>query len=344
MNSSLRALVYLTIAVLIVGCGRHRGEVPLPEHGNVAKTVVEPTDSVALLSDTARIARKAGAAELQLIGLGVRQLGESVDGFVSLPKNRCAIIYARASSTVDDLDLVAYADDGTLYGSDEALDDLPTLIVCSKARDERLFVSARVAQGAGLVAVGLNDVHPGARAAVLQAVGARGRKGKGATEAEAWPSLNEAVASSLQALGGRWADLRRVALPLDARIPTRLSAQIPENRCLSALALPETANMEIAMQATDHTGRIIGLSSEQDGLLLMVVCNPGAASHISFEFRPRNGQGLVLVALSLTRCKFSLRCAQRCYRITKKTTGAAKRGIAEQSAPVAGVSNLSPGI
>ena len=53
-----------------------------------------------------------------------------------------------APGGVEDVDLFVYADDGTSYGSDEAPDKRPTLMVCP-GEAQRLYVVARIAQGNG---------------------------------------------------------------------------------------------------------------------------------------------------------------------------------------------------
>jgi hypothetical protein len=64
----------------------------------------------------------------------------------------CALV-ARGAESVEDIDLLAYGDDGTVLGSDEAPNKKPALLVCPP-HPRRLFVVARVAAGHGLVGVG----------------------------------------------------------------------------------------------------------------------------------------------------------------------------------------------
>src|SRR5690606_18786650 len=129
--------------------------------GPLPRTEAEPTPNPEagnrLLKDVARAARSAGAGPLKVLAFSAGTTGDRIDGLVHVPRGACVLVSARASSGVEDLDLHVYGDDGSPFGVDEAPDDLPTLLLCPDA-EVRLYASARIAQGHGLVALGVQSV------------------------------------------------------------------------------------------------------------------------------------------------------------------------------------------
>ena len=293
-----------TLAILLlVTCGcASTARRPAPSAQNTQSRELSHQGSKvsALLSDTAHVAARAGAGELQQVALGVRRAGETLDSFVLIPPGRCALSYARAGASVVDVDLHAYADDGTQFGADEAPDALPTLILCAKDKSERLFLSAKVAQGHGLVAVGLHDLHSGLRDKVLQAVGAQARISKYDAQSDAWPMLSQEVALHLRSLGGVWTDQRRVALPVDARMPTRIDTEVPAERCLSVLILPDEPFLQLDAIVSDTSGRIVSRIGEFGERRFVVFCAPDQATKLHLDLRPQLGQGIALVAFNVS--------------------------------------------
>src|SRR5690606_5896279 len=102
----------------------------------------EPLDGGVWLGETAAAASAAGAGPP----------GDHISTLVNVPAGRCALFFARGSDTIEDLDLFAYGDEGALLGADEAPDEHPTLLVCPDV-GRRLYVSARVSSGHGLMAL-----------------------------------------------------------------------------------------------------------------------------------------------------------------------------------------------
>ncbi len=296
--------VFAVLVTLFVQACHGPGHSTHPEasrRDRVESGVGGPDQAYRLLADTAKIAEAGGAGPLQAVAVGVRRVGESLDGFVLLPKDACALVYARAGGSVVDLDLHAYADDGTQFGADEAPDDLPTLLICGTTDASRIFISARVAQGQGLVALGVHDVPMSEKARVQGTVGARNRTSKYDTSTDAWPNLSQDVAEHLRSLGGKWTDLRRVALPVDARMPTQLDADVPARRCLDVLVNPEDPYLQVDMTVSDGHHRVISRGTEVGGRRFAIICSGDAPEEVHLGLRPQAGQGLVLVALSLTQ-------------------------------------------
>jgi hypothetical protein len=296
-----KTLCYLLISVTLAcaqgGCaGQNRTENPAAPSVS-AQAARKRDEGKPLLVDTARIATSAGAGPLTILGFGAGVAGDSIDAFASIPPSRCALIFARATNSVQDLDLALYTDDGTELATDEAADDLPTLIICPKSQ-ERVFISARIAQGKGLVALGLQDLSNHDTEMVQRAVGARGLTLPPQEVDEGWPGLNAAIQSHRRSLGGNWNDLRRVALPIDSRVPTRIGAVVPKESCLDVLLLPGESVGGLGLVAIDREERVFARSREAGHERHLLFCAEAEEQPISLEVHPRVGRGLSVMILS----------------------------------------------
>lgn len=252
------------------------------------------------LRDTARQAEAAGASKVRLAAFGSGTPGDSVEGFAALGPDSCILAFARASRSILDLDLHAYGDDGTQFGSDDSPDDLPTLLLCSET-PARLFLAARVAQGSGVVALGVQAVPKSAASAVARAVGARNYGVTVAPQTEAWPGLEVALKQHRDAMGGEWIDQRRVALPLDSRVPTHLNATVPPESCLDLLVLPSEDLAQIQMSVADERGRVFARARRSGRNRALVLCARKLQRQVTLELRPYAGRGLAVAAVSITQ-------------------------------------------
>jgi len=222
--------------------------------------------------------------------------GDRVASLVDVPEGSCAVFIARGTDTIEDLDLLAYGEDGAVLGMDEGTDKTPALLLCPP-HPARVYVSARIAAGHGLVAIGVERLPPKDAELAANTYHARHRSGESDARLSAWPGLAERLALHRQRMGGKWRDVRRVAVPLDARIPTRLSATVEENRCLHALILPGSDLSHIELSALDENGHILGRAAALGRDRSLVVCAP-LASVVSFEVRPQGGRGVAVLVLS----------------------------------------------
>ncbi len=121
------------------------------------RTASDPKQ-VAVLSDRlhgttwvereAALATSYGAGALHIAATEVAADGDRVGGFVAIPSEECLLAYARGSPGIDDLDLYAYGDDGSVLGADEAADPHPALVICPP-HPTRAYIVARVAAGRG---------------------------------------------------------------------------------------------------------------------------------------------------------------------------------------------------
>jgi hypothetical protein len=234
--------------------------------------------------------------ESQVVAVEAGVAGDRIATLVDLPETSCAVFIARGTDTIEDLDLLAYGEDGAVLGMDEGPDKTPAVLVCPP-HPARVYVAARVAAGHGLVAVGVERVEPKDAERAANAYHAKHRQAEADERLAAWPGLAERVAEHRQRLGGKWQDVRRVAVPLDARIPTRISATVEENRCLHALVLASDELSHVELSALDESGQIIGRAATLGRDRSLVVCSP-LTTLITLEFRPQGGRGVAVLVLS----------------------------------------------
>lgn len=293
--------------------------------------------------------RPARASEVVALEAGIA--GDRVATLVDLPNDSCGVFIARGTDTIEDLDLLAYADDGATLGLDEGPDKTPALLICPP-HPTRIYVVARIAQGHGLVAIGVERVAPQDAQAAAETYHAHQREDETAARLSAWPGLAERVAEQRRRLGGKWSDIRRVAVPLDARVPTRVSANVEENRCLHALVLASEEVSHVELSALDENGRILGRGAAFGRDRSLIVCSP-STSPISFELRPQGGRGVAVLVLSQSE-PGRARSIDEALRIERYPLGTLEETRQERAARLVGLGykqavllrhgNLRPGI
>ena len=234
--------------------------------------------------------------ESEVVNVEAGVAGDRIASLVDLPAGSCAVFIARGTETIEDLDLVAYGEDGAVLGMDEGTDKTPALLVCPP-HPARVYVSARVAAGHGLVAIGVERMPPKDAEQAANIYHAKQRANESEGRLGAWPGLTERVLEHRQRLGGKWSDVRRVAVPLDARIPTRISATVADNRCLNALVLASDELSHIELSALDQNGHVLGRATALGRDRSLVVCSPLSVP-VSFEIRPQGGRGVAVLVLS----------------------------------------------
>ena len=272
--------------------------------------------------------------ESEVVAVEAGVAGDRVATLVDLPESSCAVFIARGTDTVEDLDLLAYGEDGAVLGMDEATDKTPAILICPP-HPTRVYVSARIAAGHGLVAIGVEHMPPAAAAAAGATYHAHQRTGESDARLAAWPGLAERVAEHRQRLGGKWTDVRRVAVPLDARVPTRLSASIEENRCLHALLLGSDELSHIELSALDQDGRILGRAAALGRDRSLVVCSP-LSSPVNFELRPQGGRGIAVLVLSQSELGFAS-TLDDALRIDRYSAGSLDEAKDKNAARLAGL-------
>lgn len=280
--------------ILLLGC--HASPPRSPAH----PTTPGATGSIEtsfIAADVVR-ARRAGASEATILGAGAGAAGDTLGGRAKLPDGSCSLFLAAGSSSVEDVDLFVYESDGTVLASDESPRAAAGVVVCPP-HPSRAYAFARLASGHGLFSIAQQDVPPDKADAVAHAVGARGGLQPSPIADSGWPGLDEAVSARRQALGGSWHDVRRIAVPMDPRAPTRVSAPIEAGQCLDAIVVPGDEIAFVDLAVLDGDGRIVGHDLGDGRSPAIAVCSKVRVD-LTFEARPRAGRGLAALWISST--------------------------------------------
>lgn len=297
-QGSARASLAVLLAALCAGCPRVQpAPANPPAKAQTLRVTQDRKDSSRLLRADAARAQAAGASALQIVGADFVSEGDRLGAFVELPDAACVLMLARGSASIGDVDLFAYEDDGSAIAVDESSDARPALLVCPP-HPRRVYVTARVVSGAGMLGVGVQEVPPSAVAAVEQAVGTRGRSGGGETGAlDAWPGLEAKLLAHRAGLGGRWEDVRRVTLPVTPRAATRVSVPVEPGRCVDVLVAPSEEVISLEVVAEDPEGRIVARARDRARDRSLLLCSE-APLDLSIAIRPRASHGLVALVAS----------------------------------------------
>jgi hypothetical protein len=253
-------------------------------------------DARVLLGELPDRASRLGAGAPALVASAQAVDNGWVGGFVDVPREDCVLGYARGSSSVDDVDVAIYSEEGTTLAVDEGRDVHPTVMMCAPHPD-RVYLAAHVVEGEGLVAVGAQLVPKDRAVIVARALGARGLTGQGSRPAEAWPGLDESVRAHRSELGGTWQEFRRVALAVDARMPTFAAFPVDANECVDAVVVPDEDVALLDVEALDDQGRVVARAREGSGTRTLTVCSPIEMSG-TLSVRPHVGRGLAAVVLA----------------------------------------------
>ena len=115
------AFAFTLVASISAGCAQHppapRTTPPAPAFGK-ARGNPNPKAWFSAPRQSEVVAVEAGVA------------GDRVAALVDVPRDSCAIFIARGTSSIEDLDLAAYGEDGAVLGLDEGPDKTPALLVC----------------------------------------------------------------------------------------------------------------------------------------------------------------------------------------------------------------------
>jgi hypothetical protein len=280
--------VRLFLALALAGCASTPPPAPHAAPARFGKVEGRP-DAKAWLPPSS-----GSQAEVLAVEGGVA--GDRITSLLEVPEGDCAIAIARATPSVDDVDLFAYGEDGAVLGSDESSDKAPALLVCPP-HPRRILIMARIAAGHGLVAIGAERVAVRDAERAANAYGVRYHPGEIAKRMTLWPGLDEKLEQHRQRIGGRWIDLRRVAVPLDARTPTRVSAAIEAERCLDVLVAPSDEVTAVDVVLLGEDGTVLGRAQTDGRDRSLIVCSPTPAS-VSLELRPHLGIGVAVLMLS----------------------------------------------
>src|SRR6185369_12537665 len=199
-----RLVRWATAAVLLCACQRAAPLAPPPRASAPGALHVsdKPLDARHLKG-----AGSFGNSVLLAVEAGIA--GDRISTLLEVPKGDCAVVIARGSESVEDLDLLAYGEDGTPLGSDEAPDREPSLLICPP-HPGRILLAARIAQGHGIVAVGSERVAPALAAKAAERYAVKPHDPGDPARLKAWFGLDELVLCERAKVGGKFQDLRRV--------------------------------------------------------------------------------------------------------------------------------------
>ena len=286
--------------VIVVGAGCGPKPKPFASTPNSAreapKVTVGPLEARPLLADLPAKVAKLGAGPLAIVASGPMSEGERVGAFVDIPKDACLLAYARASGSLEDIDLAAFAEEGNPVAVDEGPDPKPTILICPPHPD-RVYVAAHAAAGEGLCVIAAQLVPRDRADAVGKAAGAHGASPR---SPETWPGLDESVRNHRRAIGGTWEEQRRVAAAVDARAPSSVGFPIEENGCTDALVVPDDDVSVLDVDVFDGDGRLVARAQETTSTRSVTVCSQTATSG-TVQIRPHVGRGLVAVVISKTK-------------------------------------------
>jgi hypothetical protein len=292
VTGSSRAALVAAGLLALGACQRRTASSPPPVAPQAQlRAGSEPLDAKRL-----RGAEALGSSVVLTVEAGIA--GDRITTLLEVPAESCAVAIARGSSTVQDLDLLAYGEDGAALGSDEAADREPALLICPP-HPGRVLLVARIAQGHGIVAVGTERVSPALAAKAAERYRVKAREPGEGPRLKAFPGLDALVLRERARVGGKFQDLRRVALLLDSGVPTTLPATIEGGRCVHGLFVPSGDVSHLDVAALDDGGRVLGRAVGSGRTRALLVCSPDTTD-IAFEIRPHAGRGLAVAALSQT--------------------------------------------
>ena len=294
-------LLVLAILILlpIFGCAKpSNSNSPRPciEDAQSFGATAEPLDLSAWLATDAALSQVQRRGQPLSIEVGAGAPGDRIEGTIGVPLNECVLLMARGAESISDLDLHVYGDDGAIFGMDENDDSTPTLLVCPP-HPKRLFVSARVVAGHGLVAVGGQRFPSSEKSTILSVLGLDDKALPSTLDDERWPELPEQLQHHRSLLGGQWESLDRRVLPADSRTATYVSQHVRSNRCLDVFVVPDARVGHLDLEVQDLRGTVFGRGVATGRQRSMVICTP-IDTTVGLRIRPHSGRGTVALLTS----------------------------------------------
>lgn len=299
-------------SLLALGCAA-RGAPPVRE-------APLGSDGELVLGKAVRAAMAGGASEPRLALTGAGIPGDSVGGLVQLPPGECALLLARGAEGVQDVDVFAFADDGTILASDESPAKDASVLLCPP-HAERAFVSARLAAGFGVFGVSVQMASVERASAVGRVFGVVSRP-REARELDAeWPGLEQRLAEHQRERGGSWEVLRKVALPLDPRLDTSVSVLVEADRCVDLLVTPSEEVGELELDVLESSGHWIGSGRARGADRAIMVCS-SETRELSVRCRPHAGRGLGALVIARSEVGAARRLGPHVARFDLRPEGA----------------------
>jgi hypothetical protein len=161
-----------------------------------------------------------------------------------------------------------------------------------------VYVSARIVSGAGKVAIGTAVVRPEKAASVALAMHAK-NQGDETGRLDSWPGLEARIQARRRLLGSRFQDVRRIALVVDPRAPTRTTVEIEPRHCLDVFATPSEEVSSLELVAEGDGGRIVARAQSDGRDRGMVLCSATGDS-ATLALRPRGAPGTVALVVGVS--------------------------------------------
>jgi hypothetical protein len=301
-NVKGRACALGLLVTAFAACAPRPAAVPAPAPPpplGAPRVVAGALQAAPLLGDLPARATRLGAGPLAIVASGPMNEGERLGAFVEIPADACLLAYGRASGSLEDIDLAAFAEEGNPVAVDEGPDPKPTILLCPP-HPSRVYVAAHAASGEGLCVVAAQLVPKERAPEIGRAASARGSASGPPRSAEAWPGLDDLVRQHRAVVGGTWDELRRVAIAVDARAVSAAAFSVEEGGCSDALVVPDDDVAVVDVDVLDGDGRLIGRAKDGGPARSVTVCSPVALSG-SLQVRPHVGRGLVAVVVAKTK-------------------------------------------
>ena len=289
---------WLLLALLAASCGSPKPPRPTATPPPAPVVLHGDLDATVLLGDLPKRASAAGAGAVSVVASGILGDGERLGAFVEIPADSCLLAYARGSSSMEDIDVVLFAEEGNPIAVDEAPDAHPTVILCPP-HPSRVYLAVHAAGGEGLVAVAAQLVPPDRSVEVGRTAGARGARGEAPRPADAWPGLEERIRQHRASLGGTWEDIRRSAMTVDVRASSTVALAVDANQCVDVLVVPEDGVLSLELDVVDADGREVAHGHDGGKDRSVVLCSTFAMTG-SLRIRPHVGAGLAAVVIGRT--------------------------------------------
>jgi hypothetical protein len=260
-----------------------------------ARPVVGAIDTDALLEAAVHAAKGAGATDYVPLGSQVMFEGEQLGSFVAIPRGQCLLSLARGGKGIGDIDMFVYDDLGNRLAADEAPVASAATLVCPP-HPRRAYVTARVMDGDGPVALAIMTVAVDKADAVAAAIEVRGRPGQDTGRFSTWPGLERTIRERRASLGGRWRDIRRTALFVDSLSASAMTFDVPARRCVDVLVAPSAEVAGVDASLVDTKGRVIARARSVEDNRAFLLCS-ATEEKATVMVRAQRSRGLVVVVV-----------------------------------------------
>lgn len=269
---TIRRFVWVCAAVAVVACA--------PRGASVRTSALAPpplvassTPTMPALVDAIAAAARAGAGRAARVAEGVLFEGERVGAFVEVPDDECVLVLARGASTVADLDLVLWSDEGEWLAGDERRDSNPSVFLCPP-HPSRLHAMGMMAAGRGAVSISAQRVSRADESRV-----------------RAW------LATLRPGVEGGDGRAHRTLVHASADAPVLVPMLLEAQACAEVRAAGSGASTDPDLTLIDDSGTVLrrGSSEDSDAAVLRFCATEAFRGHL--VVRSRLGQSDVVVTV-----------------------------------------------